>query len=305
MNGLVSVVIPTRDRPGPLACCLRALVEQVTSSPTFEVIIVDDGGHVDLAAVAAPYRSRMRVQVLRQQPGGPARARNLGAAKASGQFLAFTDDDCAPHPDWLLQLQRALENAPRAMVGGVVINALVDNSWSEASQVLVDHLVQYYNQVPGQARFLTSNNIALSRQQWLELGGFDETFPHAAAEDRDLCARWVEKGRPLLFVPEARVDHFHHLDATGYLRQHFNYGRGAARFHRLRRHRGGPVLQLEPLTFYLDLLRGPVRDVSFGVTARRVVVLAMSQLANAAGFATESLVQRGSSSSPGADAGHA
>ncbi|MGI9173748.1 MAG: glycosyltransferase [Rhodothermales bacterium] len=127
----------------------------------FEVIVVDDGGDIPLDATTAPFHSRLTLTLHRQANAGPASARNRGASLAQGPYLAFTDDDCAPAPDWLARLAERFEDAPRAMLGGRTINALPRNPFAEASQVLISYLYAYERQQPGGMGFVASNNIAL------------------------------------------------------------------------------------------------------------------------------------------------
>ena len=93
------------------------------------MIDVDDGGDPPLGEVVAPFESNLTLTLLRQANGGPAAARNAGAKRARGEFLAFTDDDCLPEPGWLTGLAEALSGAPDCMVGGAILNA-----WSFSRQ---------------------------------------------------------------------------------------------------------------------------------------------------------------------------
>src|SRR5262245_33694862 len=113
-----SIVVPTRSRPAELKRCLEALASIDYPRDRFEAIVVDDGGDPPAGVSAEGFDRAMAVSVLRQSHAGPAAARNLGAARARGDFLAFTDDDCAPERSWLRSLASRLESAPDALVGG-------------------------------------------------------------------------------------------------------------------------------------------------------------------------------------------
>ncbi|NJN16606.1 MAG: glycosyltransferase [Oscillochloris sp.] len=288
---LVSVVIPTYNRPQPLAACLQALAAQDYPRDRYEVIVVDDGSPQSPAPLFAAL-PEMTVRLIVQQRRGPAAARNAGAAVAHGRILAFTDDDCRPHPDWLRALSLRSASAPNALVGGAIRNALPDNPYADASQILVGYIYDYYNRPQG-ARFFTSNNIAMPREQFLAIGGFDAGYPRAAAEDRDFCDRWLDAGYPLLYAPEARIDHAHALDLRRFWRQHFNYGRGAYHFHRGRAVRNQQEIRVEPLRFYGNLLAAPLNNRPLNQALPRVGLLFLSQAANALGFFVERAVQAG------------
>lgn len=283
----VSLVIPTYNRPRQLAGCLEALAALDFPAERLEVLVVDDGSPQPLDDLVGALAGRLTVRLLRQNRQGPAAARNAGAAAARGAVLAFTDDDCRPHPGWLRALTLRLAAAPTAMVGGQTVNALRDNLFAEASQILVSYIYDYYNR-PGRPFFFTSNNIALPRAGFLAVGGFDASYPRAAAEDRDFCDRWQQAGFPMLYAPEALIDHAHALTLRGFWRQHLNYGRGAYHFHRgrARRQQAGQI-RVEPLRFYLELLGAPLRRRPLAQALPLSGLLALSQGANTLGFLQE------------------
>lgn len=279
-----SIVIPTYNRPEQLAVCLQACARLDYPRDRFEVIVVDDGGAIPLDPVVARFQGALTLKLLRQKNAGPAAARNTGVAEAIGEFLAFTDDDCAPAPDWLRALAAKTTAFPGSAVGGRTVNALTDNLCSTASQALISYLNEYYNRVPQDARFFPSNNLAFPRDLFLAAGGFDSAYPRAAAEDRELCDRWLHQGLRMIYAPEAVVYHAHDLTFRTFLRQHFHYGRGAFCFHRIRAQRGQGRITVEPPTFYIKMLRYPFAGES-GVRASIVMVLlGLAQLANATGF---------------------
>ena len=149
--------------------------------------MVDDGGSTPLGEGIARFGEGLELRVLHQTHAGPAVARNTGAAQARGDYLAFTDDDCMPLPDWLRALAVRLAATPNSAIGGKVLNALCHNPYSTASQLLIDRLYTYYNADPANARLLISSNLALPKRQFHEIGGFDTSFPPiAGGEDRAL-----------------------------------------------------------------------------------------------------------------------
>ncbi len=276
MSPAFSVVVPTFNRPIRLGKCLEALAAVRPPSGGFETIVVDDGGRRPLAPVIAAVAPRLDVRLLVVPHAGPAAARNAGAAQAGGRVLAFTDDDCRPEADWLVALEATLARHPDAVLGGRTRNGLPENTYSAASQALVDYLYAYHAAHPERPRFFASNNLALSRASFDAIGGFDATFRQAAGEDREFCHRAHHARHPLVYVPEAVVSHEHSLGARSFLRQHFTYGRGARRFHTIRSQRYAEPFKLEPLSFYLALPQQP--------SWRLAGLLLVSQVANAAGF---------------------
>ena len=90
---LVSVVIPTHNRPSQLARCLASIAAAQVPGP-IEVVVVDDGGSAQLEPIVEPLRDSVGAILVRESQGGPGAARNLGVARARGKYILFTDDDC-------------------------------------------------------------------------------------------------------------------------------------------------------------------------------------------------------------------
>jgi glycosyltransferase involved in cell wall biosynthesis len=141
----LSVIIPTFERPKELAACLAALATLSYDRARFEVVIVDDGSTTPLDEVVAGCTNTLNVTLLRQNNAGPASARNFGASRATGDFLVFIDDDCAPSSEYLSKLAARLVDLPDCTVGGHTVNALTDNIYLAASQTLCDYLYGYCN----------------------------------------------------------------------------------------------------------------------------------------------------------------
>lgn len=280
----IAVIIPSYARADRLRACLAALARQAGGPyPTY---VADDGSPEPLAPVCEEYPW---VTCLRQENSGPATARNAAAAvarAAGATFLCFTDDDCRPLPEWVRELAAAQGGEEARLVGGQVRNALERNLYAAASQSLCDYLYEYFGAETGTAPFFTSNNIGCSAELFADLGGFDESFPLAAGEDRDFGLRWRDRFGPLVYAPRAVVDHAHPLTLARFWRQHVNYGRGARHLHRRLAARGDDRPRREPLGFYAGLVLHPLRSrrpAALGQSA----LLGLSQIATVAGYASE------------------
>lgn len=279
-----SIVIPTYNRPERLRKCLDAITELDYPRNYFEVVVVDDGSPTPMEMVVDTFRNQLNLNLIRQVNSGPAKARNVGAMEAKGQFLVFTDDDCMPLPNWLSALNNRFRKMPEYLIGGRTLNALPDNIYSTASQMLIDYLYHYYNAEAGQSNFFASNNFAMSAEQFRETGGFDTNFPLAAGEDREFCDRWLAQGYKMFFAPEVQIYHAHHLTLAQFWRQHFNYGQGAFCFHRVRAARNQDRIKVEPVSFYSKLLAHPFSKSFSPSTIGITLLLLISQIANVLGF---------------------
>jgi GT2 family glycosyltransferase len=282
---MFSVIIPTRDRPAELAVCLESLARQDYPRDGFEVIVVNDASRLPVDAAIASVRDRLQLTVINQpRSAGPSVARNCGAARATGEFLVFTDDDCSPAPDWLQKLSARFASTPDHLIGGRVINALPDNAYSTACHVILDVAYEYYDPEQGRAHFFPTSNFALAADAFREMGGFNEKWPLAAAEDREFCYRWLQRGFLMTFAPEAGVYHHHRLTLNSFCQLHFRYGRGAYHYHLLRaggRGEGG----LKPdWGFYWACIRYPFRHMSMPRAVAVAGLLLLWQAFNAAGY---------------------
>jgi GT2 family glycosyltransferase len=283
-----SVIITTFNRPAKLPRALQALSIQSMPPDRFEVVVVDDGSTVPVEPITRQFADRLQIRCVRQPNGGPASGRNLGLAVARGRFIAFTDDDCEPAPSWLSTLAVAVARYPDCLIGGRTRNGASALICSEAAHMIVESVYRFYNRDSENARFFVSNNMAAPADLLRKLGGFDPSF-RIASEDRNLCERWRFAGYRLVFVGDAVVVHFHHLSLGSFWRMHFRYGRGAARFHRLRASMHSSRFA-EHCAFHRHwrawLLR-PFREAPPVRALRLVALLVVWQIANAAGAVYE------------------
>jgi glycosyltransferase involved in cell wall biosynthesis len=265
---MISVVVPTCDRPEALARCLAALERQRTPQP-LEVVVVNDG-RTDVEAPGA--------RVIRAAAAGPAAARNLGAWAARGSVVCFTDDDCAPGPDWARRLAGACHGGGAA--AGTTIADPAAGVAAAAAQLLTNTLMATSGDATtGGLRFAPTCNLACHADTLAALP-FDERFALAAGEDRDWCARLVARGSVLRHVADAVVVHRPQLGVGGLVRQQLRYGRGAVGF----RATGG---SLAGAAFYRELARASAR-AGLGTAS----LVALAQVAVAVGVGGELLQQR-------------
>ena len=281
VSPLISIIIPTYNRPGALGRSLASISLLAGEKSRLEVIVVDDGSRTSCADIVTEKSSVLRMRFLRQENQGPAAARNLGAAHARGKYLAFLDDDCSLPEDWLGVLAGYLDE--NVMLGGRTVNMLTENPYSTASQDLVEYLYAYFSGIRQETRFIASNNMIVPAVLFSSIGGFSTRFRKAAAEDRDFCDRWLLAGYGIRYIPEIEVRHWHCLSLWQFARQHFGYGFGANLYHLMRKRRRGISFRPEPLGFYLNLILYPFRR-GRAKALRLSMLLSLSQLFNAAGY---------------------
>ena len=282
-----SVVIPTRNRPERLAACLHSFCQLDYPAGAWELIVVNDGGERSFTAVADNLAQSLPLQLLTIPHSGPAAARNAGARQARGELLAFTDDDCQVTPGWLRVFAEGFADGRWHALGGCSRTPFQQNQAELAWQHLTDFLNSFMQDENGDALLLISNNVVYRHDIFRKMGGFNESFPLAAAEDMELSYRLMVSGYRQRVLPEAIIWHYHHLTTWGHLKQQFRYGRGGYYFERALLER--PSRKLRPLylheAFY-STLRQSMRRARLPLSVRGLVMAA--QLAYKVGLRYQS-----------------
>jgi len=216
----ISVVVCTYNGARTLHDCLSGLAG--VDYPDFEVILVDDGSTDASAAIGSEYD----VTVISTPNRGLSNARTLGAERATGEIVAYLDDDARPDRDWLRYLAWTYLTTDHAVVGGPNIAPdgdgplafCVANAPGGPVQVLLtDEIAEH---VPG-------CNLSARRERLLAIGGFDPRF-RAAGDDVDFCWRIQEQGWTVGFSPAAMVWHHRRNSLKTYWKQQQGYGKAEA-----------------------------------------------------------------------------
>jgi glycosyltransferase involved in cell wall biosynthesis len=173
----VSVVVSTYRRSRNLARLVAALEAQTLPADRFEVLIVDNGSGDDTSDVLADLAARTTIDLrpLRiEENEGPAPARNLGWRSSRAPYVAFTDDDCVPRPDWLEQALATARATPR-------LGVLQGTTLRPAGSTIAGPGTVYRETVTPSPYF-EGCNLLFPREVLDRTGGFDQTF-HFGGED--------------------------------------------------------------------------------------------------------------------------
>jgi GT2 family glycosyltransferase len=216
----VSVVVCAFNAAETLATTLEGIDRLEYAA--LEVIVVDDGSTDDTAAIA----ERFDVQLIRTSNDGLGRARNVGAAAATGEIVAYLDADAWPDAHWVQYLVDTFERTGSSAVGGPNIPPLGTSTIAESVarspggpiHVLVSDT---------EAEHIPGCNFAIRKDVFEELGGFDPQF-RAAGDDVDLCWRLQQAGHRIGFHSGAMVWHLRRSSLPAYWRQQLGYGRAEA-----------------------------------------------------------------------------
>jgi len=196
-----SVIIPAYNAEKTVRECIQGVLNQTQKD--FELIVVDDGSTDNTPKIVESFK---KAKLLKQQNGGPAKARNAGAKMAKGDVLVFTDSDCVAEKNWLEGMLKPFSD--KSVVG-------VQGAYKTKQQSAVARFVQYeieerYDRMKRSSKldWVGSYSAAYQKKMFLEAGGFDESFPVASGEDPALSYTMAEKGK-LVFNPKAIVYHQH------------------------------------------------------------------------------------------------
>ena len=216
----ISVVVCTYNGIATLDDCLAGLHE--VEYPNFEVIVVNDGSLNAVAQIAQQFN----VRLLNIPRGGLSVARNAGLEAATGEIVAYIDDDTRADPHWLQFLAHTFMTTDYAAVGGPNIpprneSALakcVAHSPGGPAHVLVSDR---------DAEHIPGCNMAFRKSVLETIGGFDPQF-RVAGDDVDVCWRVQEAGFEIGFNPGAMVWHHRRQGIRTYWKQQVGYGRAEA-----------------------------------------------------------------------------
>lgn len=216
-----SVIVCTHNGAATLAACLESAA--TLAYPDYEVLVIDDGSSDATADIA---KASPGVRYFYQNHGGLSAARNRGAAEATGEVFAYTDDDCVLDEDWLHYLAVALEGGEFGAVGGPNIPPPARNR-AEACVAAAPGAPAHVLLDDRNAEHLPGCNLAVTRWAFARVGGFRPEF-RAAGDDVDFCWRLLDAGVRIGFAPAAMVWHHRRASARAYLKQQIGYGKAEA-----------------------------------------------------------------------------
>ncbi len=226
MDYKVSIVIPAYNAVGVIGGCLESLANQIEGTPSFEVLLVDDGSSDDTVKFLEDFKTNDPVigpvmTVLKQEINqGPAAARNAGARAAKGEVILFTDSDCVPERDWVSKMWEPFADSGIAAVKG----AYRTRQKSVVARFAQAEFEDRYRLMEKASSIdvVFTYSAAFRRTIFLELGGFDTSFPVADNEDTEFSWRLVGAGHKIAFQPSAIVYHLHPHTLEMYLRKKYS-----------------------------------------------------------------------------------
>jgi glycosyltransferase involved in cell wall biosynthesis len=195
-----SVIVPVRDEESSIKDLLEGLLSQ--SSPPFEIVITDGGSRDNTPSLIQQYINRgAPVRLIRGGPALPGRGRNLAAAAALGEWLAFIDAGVRPEKDWLERLERSVAENPKADVVYGSYDPITDSLFKECAAIAYVPPPMNIGSTAMRPRSIAS---ALMRKVvWEKAGGFPEHL--RSAEDLLFMQKAEDLGFVVAYAPEAKV----------------------------------------------------------------------------------------------------
>jgi GT2 family glycosyltransferase len=237
----VSVVICTRGRPGHLLNCLKSL-KRLSKQPN-EIIVVDNDADSD--EIHRLISKIPGVLYVKEPRPGLSTARNTGIRQSKSDIIAFTDDDVAVHPDWILRLTQGFQNPKVMCVTGQVLPAELETESQVLFEIRRGGLSGAYRAKIFDQQFFWKTqriaapvwkigagaNMAFRRQVFEQIGFFDERLGVGAAgcsEDSEIWYRILAKGWSCRYEPTAVVYHYHRKELRSLKQQLHLYMSGHA-----------------------------------------------------------------------------
>jgi O-antigen biosynthesis protein len=216
----MSVVVCSYNGERTIRDCLQGL--RKLDYPNYEVIVVNDGSRDRTEAIAKEFGYR----VITTENKGLSSARNTGMRAATGEIVAYIDDDAIPDPHWLTYLAASYLRTSHMGIGGpnlpprddgAVADCVANSPGGPIHVLLTDEVAEH---IPG-------CNMSFRKAALEAIGGFDTRF-RIAGDDVDLCWRIQQQGWTLGFNPAAMVWHHRRNSVKAYLKQQMNYGKAEA-----------------------------------------------------------------------------
>lgn len=229
----LSIVICTRNRGAYLLDALRAY-EKISTNLIWELIVVNNGSTDTTQQVLDQFSSNtdIHIHVIFESRPGLSRARNMGWRHASGEIIAFSDDDCYPQADFVDAVWNNFSEARLFYLGGRVL--LFDPEDLPITIQLRENRLDLPPKSFIESGLIHGANMSFRREVFLAVGGFDELLGAGTilpgSDDTDMISRASAAGFWGAYDPQPIVLHHHRRrtqEQVAALMRSYDIGRGA------------------------------------------------------------------------------
>ena len=224
MNLFFSFIIPVYNRPNEIRELLESLSHQTYPKP-FEIVIVEDGSNISSKEEVTAFCDKLNIMYLQKENSGPGDSRNYGMARATGNYFIVLDSDCILPPQYLIEVEKSLENSFVHCFGGP---DAAHESFSNIQKAINYAMTSVFSTggIRGSKSSVNkfqprSFNMGISKEAFKKVGGYGKIHP---GEDPDLTIRIWNQGYETKLIPEAFVYHKRRIDWNKFFIQVNKFG---------------------------------------------------------------------------------
>ena len=199
----ISFIIPTYNEENYLPLCLDSIFELDYPGNLLDVIVVDNGSEDKTVEIAKSYDVKVLCDANKNVSG----LRNLGAMNAQGEILAFLDADCVLTKTGFVYAIQYFNDQEIAAWGGPPVPS-ESGSWVQKTWFLLISS----NKEKETVDWLGAVDLFVRRQQFLEVGGFNESL--VSCEDVDLCYRMNQRFGKIISDARIKITHLREADTV-------------------------------------------------------------------------------------------
>ncbi len=237
---LVSITVCARNAENWVHQCLYSLVSQ--DYRPLQIIAVNDGSTDSTFEKMQKFKdmndiSDVELIIIDSEPKGLSAGRQIGLERSNGKWVAITDIDCRPEPNWISSMILVCEGHSNENVMAVTGRTVFNEGNTRVSRLRSKKIRQKYS---GRSRVTTLANGPCSmfrKDALISIGGFDPTWYHA--EDMEVSLKLIEAGGTIVYSPEALVNHVAEEKLSIFLRKRIRDARAHVRIIRKYRLFGG------------------------------------------------------------------
>lgn len=243
-NPMVSITVCVRDGVDWIDGCLESLIAQ--SYRPLEVIAIDDGSTDGSKEKLLDWKKRtgeVPIHILTQEAKGLSAGRQKAVKQAKGKWVAITDIDVRPEPDWISNMVSEIHPIDgQEKIVAVTGRTIFEHEGDIVSRVRSVEIATKYRSRPRRTSLANGPCSMFERESLLEIGGFNPEWYHA--EDMEVSLRLISKGGAIIYAPDAVVHHVPEVESPRFLAKRRRDARAHMRIlrHFPRSKRKGPGL---------------------------------------------------------------
>ncbi|HGY55688.1 MAG TPA: glycosyltransferase [Caldithrix abyssi] len=223
-----SVIIPSYNRADELSELFDSVRQLNFPKDSFEVIVADDGSTDETPKFIEETQAKneFTLRYFTQQKKGPGAARNLGMENAKGDFFIFIDSDVILPPDWLKNIEEAVNREQADAFGGPDTYLKSFPPLLKAINYTMTSFITTGGLRGKKGKMLAkyyprSFNMGLSRELWQKIGGF---HPRYYGEDIEFSHRIINAGARVIFIESAFLYHKRRTNLRKFFTQVYRMG---------------------------------------------------------------------------------